>query len=285
MNNDIIPSVPFGAFIRQASQACFYDLVSSSPVFVQVCSGTKMLHWGNEPLYLVEGDFCLLPDHQPLTMENIPKVSQNYEARVLPVPRALFEETYTRLASISLPHSVYPMKAESLPAEAVALFDFFCFPENLAALPEAVAKIRLMELITWFALSGAVLGKPGGLRLQNRLRELIETDSARDWVLGDVARAFHMSEATLRRKLAAENTSFTETLRDVRMTRALGLLQTTLLPIAHIAQKIGYDSPSQFAARFKDRFGINPRDLRERPADIERIGIEVERIETNEASA
>ncbi|MGO7902880.1 hypothetical protein ACC719_36405, partial [Rhizobium ruizarguesonis] len=65
-----------------------------------------------------------------------------------------------------------------------------------------------------------------------RLRQMIESDTAFDWTLGHAARSFKMSEATLRRKLAAENNGFSEILRDTRMNRALGLIQTTTLPMA-----------------------------------------------------
>ncbi|MBB4183691.1 AraC-like DNA-binding protein [Sinorhizobium terangae] len=279
------PLLSAGALIRQAGRACFHRLVSTTPALVQVRSGTKVVIIRDTPLRFTAGDFGLLPDHQPMTIENIPNAAQNYEARALPISRHLFEETYARLASVAPPRTPLAMKAVDLPGEAVALFDFWCSPENLATLPSAVATVRLMELITWFALSGAVLGNRGSLLLQDRLRQMIETDPAHGWTLGHAASAFHMSEATLRRKLAAENTSFTETLSDTRMTRALALLQTTMLSIANIAQEVGYDSPSQFAARFKDRFGVNPRDVRGGSAIFERIGTEVAHIGADKISA
>lgn len=232
-------------------------------------------------LRLTAGDFGLLPDHQPLTMENIPKAPQSYEARILPIPRSLFEETYARSVSLTPPRVSVPVKALNLPAEAVTLFEFCCSSENLARLPSAVVRVRLMELITWFALSGAVLDGSGSLLLRDRLRQMIEKQPAYDWTLGHAAHQFHMSEATLRRKLAAENTSFTEMLSDTRMTRALALLHTTTLPISRVAQEVGYDSPSQFSNRFKDRFGIIPRRVRADPEIVERIGTEVEHLGTD----
>ncbi|MBB4272903.1 helix-turn-helix transcriptional regulator [Rhizobium mongolense] len=285
MTHEANPAIPTAVLLRQAGRACFHHLVNTTPVLIHVRSGTKVVVIRDMPLRLETGDYGLLPDHQPMTMENIPKVPQNYEARILPVPRALFEETYARLGSITPPLTALPAKAKDLPAEAVALFESFCSPESNAALPAAVATVRMMELITWFALSGAVLGKREGLLLQDRLRQMIETDPAYDWTSGDAARAFHMSEATLRRKLAAQQTSFTETLSDTRMTRALALLHTTTLPIGHIAQEVGYDSPSQFAARFKERFGINPRDVRGSAGALERIGAEVAHLRTDKISA
>ncbi|OHV73159.1 helix-turn-helix transcriptional regulator [Ensifer sp. LCM 4579] len=278
-------SLPNGAFLRQRGRACFHRLVSTMPVLVQVRCGTKVVVVRDTSLRLLAGEFGLLPDHRPMMVENIPKSPQNYEARVLPIPRSIFEETYLRVGCITPPRTAVPMKARDLPVEAVALFDFCSSPENLATLPAAVASVRLMELITWFALSGAVLGERGDLLLQDRLRQMIERDPAYDWTSGHAARSFHMSEATLRRKLAAENTSFTETLSDTRMTRALALLHMTTLPVAHVAQAVGYDSPSRFAVRFKERFGIKPRDVRGNPDVIERIGTEVARIGRDEISA
>jgi len=278
------PLIPTGALIRQGERARFHRLVNTTPVLVQVRSGTKVVIARDATLRLGAGDFGLLPDHQPLTMENIPEAPQGYEARILPIPRPLFEETYTRCVSVTPPQAPAPVKAADLPAEAVALFESCCSPGHLAALPAAVARVRLMELITWFALSGAVLDGSGKLLLQDRLRQMIEEAPAHDWTLGHAAQLFHMSEATLRRRLAAENTSFTETLSDTRMTRALALLHTTDLPISRVAQEVGYGSPSQFATRFKDRFGINPRRVRADPGVVERIGAEVEPIGTDRAS-
>src|SRR5262249_42440258 len=152
----------------------------------------------------------------------------------LPVPRQLFEDTYAGMASITVPAAPMPARVANLPEEAAALFEYCCQPGNLANLPGAVARMRLMELITWFALSGAVLGQYRSPRVGDRLRQMIEANPAFDWTLGHMARRFNMSDATLRRKLAAENTSFSEILSDTRMTRALGLIHTTTLPMAQV---------------------------------------------------
>ncbi|MCG5476528.1 MAG: helix-turn-helix transcriptional regulator [Sinorhizobium fredii] len=278
------PPVPAGAVIRQGGRTCFHRLTNTTPVIIHVRSGNKVVVTRDTHLFLTAGEYGLLPDHQPMTMENIPRAPLNYEARVLPVPRPLFEEAYARLAFITPPRMALPIKALDLPGEAAGLFDFCCSSEEFAKLPTPVATVRLMELITWFALSGAVLGTQENPLLQHRLRQMIEADPAHNWTLGQAARSFNMSEATLRRKLAAENTSFSETLSDTRMTRALAFLQTTTLPIAHVAQEVGYDSPSQFSARFKERFGINPREVRGDFGIFERIGTEVEHIRRDSVS-
>jgi AraC-like DNA-binding protein len=71
-----------------------------------------------------------------------------------------------------------------------------------------------------------------------------------------------MSEASLRRHLAAEDSSLSEILLDVRMSTALTLLQSTAQPVTRIAGEVGYQSPSQFAVRFRRRFGCSPSDVR-----------------------
>lgn len=82
------------------------------------------------------------------------------------------------------------------------------------------------------------------------------------WTAAIVARQLHMSEATLRRHLAAEGNSFSSLLADVRMSHALSLLQSTDLPVGNIAHDVGYESASRFATRFRKRFGFAPTAVR-----------------------
>ncbi|MGZ2481517.1 AraC-like DNA-binding protein [Rhizobium pisi] len=269
--------IPTGALIRQGGRACFRHLVNTSPLLIRVQSGTKIVTAADKPLRFDAGAYGLLPDYQPLTMENIPKAPQRYQTVALPVPRQLFEDAYARMGSIAIPSTPLPARSSNMPDEAAVLFEYCCQPGNLARLPVAIARARLMELITWFALCGAVLGQSRSLRLEDRLRQMVEIDPAFGWTLRHAARSFNMSEATLRRRLAAENTGFSEILSDTRMNRALGLVQTTTLSMAQIALEVGYDSPSQFAARFKERFGTSPRHVRNGSEPVERIGTEVER--------
>jgi AraC-like DNA-binding protein len=53
-----------------------------------------------------------------------------------------------------------------------------------------------------------------------------------------------------------------ELLVDVRMSLALTLLQATSLPVTQIAMNAGYESPSRFAVRFRQRFGFAPTAVR-----------------------
>jgi len=82
------------------------------------------------------------------------------------------------------------------------------------------------------------------------------------WSSDAIARSLAMSEATLRRRLAAEGVTLRELIADVRMASALVLLQATSRPVSEIASAVGYDSPSRFAVRFRDRFGFAPTAVR-----------------------
>lgn len=57
--------------------------------------------------------------------------------------------------------------------------------------------------------------------------------------------------------------SFGETLREIRMQRAVALLETRSIPVAQIAQLCGYDNPSNFYRAFKNAFGLTPRAFME----------------------
>ncbi|MBB3162579.1 hypothetical protein FHS25_003042 [Rhizobium laguerreae] len=69
MLDDVFP-VPARALIRQGGRACFYRLVNTSPLLIQVQSGTKIVMADDKALRLEAGAYGLLPDYRPLTMEN-----------------------------------------------------------------------------------------------------------------------------------------------------------------------------------------------------------------------
>ena len=97
------------------------------------------------------------------------------------------------------------------------------------------------------------------------------------WTYAALGEALAMSEATLRRRLASEGTSLSALLSDVRMSAALVLLQATERPVAEIALDVGYQSPSRFAARFRERFGYPPAAAREGDPGFDRRGTEIDR--------
>lgn len=132
-----------------------------------------------------------------------------------------------------------------------------------AALPDAIARLRVLEVLHWLLEQGVALpGATARSDVSLQVRSLVSRRLHDDWTAGRVATELAMSEPTLRRRLAGEGTSLTEVLVDARMATALTLLQATTRPVAEIAGAVGYESPSRFAVRFRQRFGFAPTAVR-----------------------
>lgn len=260
-----------GVVVRQARRARMHGIVPVMPSLIRVRRGSKEVISPLAGLTIAEGQFVLLPEALPMTICNIPDTGGQYEAMVLPLPRAAAERALARLPAVQRPATRGPQPVV-LPPEGEALFSAFFAPSPFAALPADVLALKLEEMALWLALSGGVLVAEGLPRMADRLRVLIATDPAAPWVAVDAARQLGTSQATLRRRLAGEGEGFGAILRDVRLSHALGLLQTTAFPVTRIAAEAGYASPQQFAIRFRARFGLAPHEIRTKEAQIDRIG-------------
>jgi AraC-like DNA-binding protein len=137
-------------------------------------------------------------------------------------------------------------------------------------IPEAVARHRVTELLVWLSLKGVRVSAAENLSLATRVRRLFEASIADPWTIAAVADRFALSEATLRRRLALEGTTVGDLLIDVRMSQAMLLLQSTDQAVNRIALDVGYESPSRFANRFRERFGFAPTAIRGHARGVER---------------
>ncbi|MBD2836522.1 AraC family transcriptional regulator [Pseudomonas sp. JM0905a] len=98
--------------------------------------------------------------------------------------------------------------------------------------------------------------------LAGRVRDLL---LARPGQLPDMerlAQTLHMTSRTLRRKLAAEGTSFRQLQEEVLGALAEELLGSTALRLEEIAERLGYGEVSNFIHAFKRWKGITPRQYR-----------------------
>jgi len=77
-----------------------------------------------------------------------------------------------------------------------------------------------------------------------------------------VAAALHMSERTLRRKLADEGVSFRGLLDEIRERLAEELLVAGGLSVAEVAERLGYLEVSSFSQAFRRWKGVGPRAFR-----------------------
>ena len=100
----------------------------------------------------------------------------------------------------------------------------------------------------------------------NQVRAAIDyiQDHVRDSLdLGSISRAAGLSKFHFARlfKAATGVTPF-QFVTHVRMARAKELLRKTRLPISEIAERVGYQKPSHFSARFRTVSGCGPNAYR-----------------------
>lgn len=84
--------------------------------------------------------------------------------------------------------------------------------------------------------------------------------------LPELAGRLCMSERSLRRRLQAEGTCFSDILASVRMERAADLLEGGTHSIARIAEALGYSDQSSFSQAYKRWHGIPPSASRKNSA-------------------
>lgn len=99
-------------------------------------------------------------------------------------------------------------------------------------------------------------------RIERRLSELLPTGQGRAKV---IATEFGMSERTLMRRLAEQDTSFAGILERLRQELAKRYLAQPNLTFTHIAFLLGYANPSAFSAACKRWTGKSPREVRSDP--------------------
>ena len=78
----------------------------------------------------------------------------------------------------------------------------------------------------------------------------------------EVARRLNLSERSLRRRLAAESTSYRELLNQVRETLARAYLLDTGLRVEEIAERLGYSDAANFSHAFRRWTGTSPGRFR-----------------------
>ena len=104
----------------------------------------------------------------------------------------------------------------------------------------------------------ALLRLRGDATTATRVRRVIETSHPFPPGLQKVASALCMSERTLKRRLQEEATTFQEQVDTVRLGRAENLLANTRLPLAQVADALGYADAANFTRAFKRWTGVSP---------------------------
>jgi AraC-like DNA-binding protein len=264
-----MPGVGVAAHVLQGRGLEILRVRIDLPALVLVDRGTKAVQTQRGPaVHARPRQALVLGDNQTVDFTNAVLDGAHYEARWLLFDRSVIDDPYYRGRASLLE------RTDRSPASARLVSRV---QDNLAAaferarqalvpgqrVPAPVARQRVLEVMHWLLEEGIVLhNSPVDPGVSIRVRALIAGRLDCAWTADRVARELAQSEATLRRRLAAEGTSLKELLVDARMAMALTLLQATTQPVSAIALAVGYECPSRFAVRFRQRFGFAPTAVR-----------------------
>lgn len=246
--------------ILQQQELEFKRLFIEKPLLIYVERGTKRVRWSGGEYLIRAGEAIALAGGQSLDITNRLAEDGSYRAYWLVWDDALIVAQAHAHPELAIIRHAQPMTfgtpefREALQRAMQAVED--------ERIPSGIAPHRLQEILIWIGMHGCRFEHSKPVTMGAKLRRLIGQDFAREWNAPSIASIFAMSEATLRRKLADEGTNLSKILVDARMSFALQLLQSTMEPVAQIALTVGYQTPSQFAVRFRDRFGFPPTAIR-----------------------
>ena len=102
-------------------------------------------------------------------------------------------------------------------------------------------------------------------RLAVRVREILISHEQGYPQIEQVAAQLCMSDRTLKRQLAAEDSSYSALLEEVRHRQAVGLLSRTDLSLERIAEQLGYSDVANFNRAFRRWTGKTPGRWRREP--------------------
>lgn len=261
MNIAIRPDIGASARIVQYNRLRYSNILISRPVLILVERGTKILRTAGEEWVVPAGGCVALAQGEVFDVVNAADGEAAYAARWIAF------EPETVAAFSAKPGSGHPFEQAFVVHQPHQRFheafaDCAQAITEPGSIPTEIARHRLGELLLWLDLAGGRFAgqKPAGF--SDRVRALFSSEPHIDWTGASLCGRLGVSEATLRRKLAAEKWSFQSLLIDVRMSIAMQLLQSTDLSVLRIAEAVGYQSQSRFAARFRNRFGFAPSAIR-----------------------
>jgi AraC-like DNA-binding protein len=139
------------------------------------------------------------------------------------------------------------------------------FKARLLSLP-VVQRPESLKVFLRTAPQSVFLKYKNDAGVTSRLRRCLRRHLGQpDWpVLEDVAREFHMSPTTLRRRLVAEFTSYQGIKDEVRRDAAIHHLCSSSLSVADIGSLVGFQEASAFRRAFKTWSGLQPGEYRRR---------------------
>jgi len=181
--------------------------------------------------------------------------------------RWLIGESYTpQFANLSMPSPADAAPFEAFfqcPVRFEQPQDFLQFPLNIASTPIPHASLELLNLMKQRA-DKVIADSIGKETLSAQVARLLaDALMGQEPDKGFIAQQLGVSQRTLQRKLAKENSSYQEVLDQTRHNLALEYLQQAQLSVADIAYLLGFAEPSTFYRAFKKWHAMTPGQYRD----------------------
>jgi YesN/AraC family two-component response regulator len=183
-----------------------------------------------------------------------------------------------RMPSISGLDLIQMLKARLPDLISVLLSGYAEFPYARAALRQGVFEYclkpldmdeaeevlkRLVNRLSGDALLPESVEYSSGNRQFSLLLQYVNAHIYDKLVLEDLSRGFYINSNYCGQLFkAATGKTFSQYLRDARLTRACELLTRTKMPITEIASRVGYDNLHYFIRIFNGQMGVSPRQYR-----------------------
>lgn len=225
-----------------------------NPTLIFVLKGEKRIGLQAE-CQCVAGELIYIAGGQNVFLHNLPD-----KGEYLALTLELKPEDFSSVGNLGISKSDY----FTAPIDEVLALSLEQQLQWVSIATEADISIRRAELVSLLARRGysELLIPEIKPSFSQQVIQMIQRSPAASFSVAEVCKRLATSEASLRRRLRSEDTSFTELLDSVRMGLALELVQTSALPIGLIAERCGYQSVSRFSERFKLRFEVSPSGLR-----------------------
>ncbi|WP_264652037.1 helix-turn-helix transcriptional regulator [Candidatus Symbiopectobacterium sp. NZEC151] len=209
-------------------------------------------------LVLVEAGSCVDVVKTPGGVEHC------FRSVFMTIANALLENYSAASSAVAGGDSTAAAPFQGMPLDDDVASTLWHLIESVAIRPVSDERLtyRLLELLSALAERGHLFRLPRHNDTVARLQALMGGAPHRHWTAREAGRELAMSEATLRRRLAAEQQRFETILSDIRMHHGMMLLQTTAWSIPRIAEACGYQSRARFSERFRTRFGCLPSAIR-----------------------
>lgn len=245
-------------WIHHARACTLRNIRLSQSCLVLVLEGEKtLLSGGTRQGAVEEGGALFVPAGESVSCINTPAPGGDYLALTVSFSSQVLNSVRQRLA----PGDAAPSdrsKVEAARDITPLLGCVYAFLRYLPVQGDPMLALMQQEQMVYILWKSGVPVFAGPHRLVSEIRSLVEAAPHYGWSAPELADRLFMSERTLRRHLGELGTSPSELVRVSRLHYGLGLLMREGMAVSEAASRCGYSSPSRFAARFQELFGLSP---------------------------